>query len=262
MLLENKVAVITGIGIGSGRSIAVAFAEHGARLVIGARNAAYVNEVAGEIKSKGGQVVAFPMDLSKKEDCEAIVAKAVSEFGGVDVLVQNGHTVGDYPHTVSEADPDNWRAALDVNLFGAIHLYKACFPHMKARGDGRVILINSGAANYKPPEGLSSYSASKAAMASLARSIAVEDGRHGIRANSVHYGPMGEKFMPTVEMMVKETGRSVEEELQIYCDAELALKYLPSADESAGTAVFLASELARVVTGQSISVNGGQWFGF
>ena len=230
-------------------------------MVIGARNQAYIEEVAGEIAEAGGQVIPFPMDLAKQQDCEAIVAKAVAEFGGVDVLVQNGHTVGDYPHMVNEADPDGWRGALDVNLFGALYLYKACFPHMKAKGDGRVILINSGAANYKPPEGLSSYAASKAAMASLARSIAVEDGRYGIRANSVHYGPMGEKFMPTIEMMVKETGRTVDEELRIYCDAELPLKYLPSAEESAGTAVFLASDLARVVTGQSISVNGGQWFG-
>lgn len=262
MLLKDKIAIITGIGIGSGRSIALAFAEHGAKLVIGARNEAYINEVADEVRALGGEVFAVRTDVGKKEDCDAIVAKTVAEFGGVDVLVQNGHSVADYGNVVHDADLANWQTALDVNLFGALHLYKACFPHMKAKGDGRIILINSGAANYKPPHGLSAYAASKAAMASMARSIAVEDGQYGIRANSVHYGPMGEKFMPTMEMVAKQTGRTAEEELKDYCDAELALKYLPSAEESAGTAVFLASDLARVVTGQSISCNGGQWFGF
>jgi NAD(P)-dependent dehydrogenase (short-subunit alcohol dehydrogenase family) len=150
---------------------------------------------------------------------------------------------------------------MECNLFRAIFLYQACFASLKKSGDGRVIFINSGAANNAPPAYLASYGASKAALASLVRSIAVEDGQHGIRCNSVHYGPIdGNNFRPWLANLAKEKGITEEQMLAEYCEAELPLRYVPTPEECVGTAVYLASDLARVVTGQSISVNGGQWF--
>lgn len=261
MLLKDKVAVITGVGPGAGRATALAFAQQGCKVVIGARNEAYVKQVAAEIGRDGGQAAAVRVDLTDAASCMRIAEEATSRFGGVDILVQNGHDTGDMS-LIMDADIDRWRATMDANLFGALHLFKACFPSMKERGDGRVILINSGASNNAPPPHLAAYGASKAALASLARSIAVEYGPDGIRCNSIHYGPIdGDNFRPWIADIARQKGRSPEAELREYCEQEFPLRYVPTPEECCGTVVYLASDLARVVTGQSISVNGGQWFG-
>ncbi|MDO8863028.1 SDR family oxidoreductase [Haliea sp. E1-2-M8] len=261
MLLKDKIAVITGIGPGAGQATAVAFATQGAKVVIGARNEEYIQKVAGDIEAEGGVAVAIRTDLADHASCEHIVSEAVQRFGGVDILVQNGHDTGDMA-MIADADVARWREAIEVNLFGALHLFKAALPSMKQRGDGRVILVNSGAANNAPPPYLASYGASKAALASLVRSIATEYGPDGIRCNSVHYGPIdGDNFRPWLAGLAEQHRRSFEEELALYCEQEFPLRYVPTAEECAGTVVYLASDLARVVTGQSLSVNGGQWFG-
>lgn len=260
MLIEDRVAVITGIGPGMGREIALAFARNGAKLAIGARNIDYVARVAEEVRAEGAEIIAQRTDLADRASCEAIVQAAIARFGGVDILVQNGHDTGD-PHLAGEADHARWRAAMDVNLFGALALFQACLPSMRARGDGRVIFVNSGASNNRPPEYLASYAASKAALASLVRSIAMEHGKEGIRCNGVHLGPVdGDNFRPWIAGIAEQKGISFEQCFNDYLEAEFPLRYLPTARECAGTVLYLASDLARVVTGQSISVNGGQWF--
>ena len=260
MLIKDRVAVITGIGPGMGREIALAFAQNGARLAIGARNIGYVQQVAQECVASGAEVVALRTDLADRASCEAIVKAAIERFGGVDILVQNGHDTGD-ARLVGDADHARWRAAMDVNMFGALSLFQACLPSMRERGDGRVIFVNSGAANNRPPEYLASYAASKAAMASLVRSIAIEHGKDGIRCNGVHLGPVdGENFRPWIAGIAEQKGLSFEKCFSDYLEAEFPLRYVPSARECAGTVLYLASDLARVVTGQAISVNGGQWF--
>lgn len=260
MLLKDKVAVVTGIGPGMGRAIAIGLAREGAKLAIGARTESYVNEVAQEIEKSGGDVIALTTDLTSRESCEGIVNAAVERFGGVDILVQNGADTGDMA-MVADADVERWRATMECNLFSAIHLFKACLPAMKKRRDGRVILINSGAGNNVAPEYLASYGASKAALASLVRSIALEYGKDGVRCNGIHLGPVdGGNFRPWLEDLAKQKGRDFDEFFQEYLEAEFPLRYVPTPEECAGTVLYLASDLARVVTGQAISVNGGQWF--
>lgn len=261
MLLKDKVAVVTGIGPGMGRAIALGLAREGAKLAIGARTESYVDSVAEEIEKNGGEVVALTTDLTSRESCERIVNTAIERFGGVDVLVQNGADTGDAA-LVGDADIERWRQTFECNLFGAIHLFRACLPSMKQRGDGRVILINSGAGNNVAPEYLASYGATKSALASLVRSIALEYGRDGIRCNGVHLGPVdGGNFRPWLEDLAKQKGRDFDEFFQEYLENEFPLRYVPTPEECAGTVLYLASDLARVVTGQAISVNGGQWFG-
>ena len=260
MLLKNRVAVITGIGPGMGRETALLFARNGAKLAIGARTEKFLKKVTEEIEAEGYDVVALRTDLADRASCEALVHAAIDKFGGVDILVQNGHDTGDMS-LVENASVERWKQALDVNLFGALYLFHACLPSMKARGDGRVIFINSGAANNRPPEYLASYAASKAAMASLVRSIAIENGKDGIRCNGVHLGPVdGDNFRPWIADVAQQKGISVEQHLDEYLKAEFPLRYIPPPHECAGAVLFLASDLARVVTGQAISVNGGQWF--
>lgn len=258
MLLENKVAIVTGIGPGLGRDIALLYAREGADLAIAARNEARLKAVAAEIEALGREVLAIPTDLTDRTACQQLVAATIERFGHVDVLVQNGHYDGDYK-IVTDSDPQDWRDIMEVNLFGALHLVQAVAPSMKARGEGRIILVNTGASTDPPPT-LGAYAASKAALASLVRTIAVELGPDGIRANGIQLGPMtGDNFTGYLENLAKEAGRTYEEELALY-NEQFALRYTPTTEECAGTALFLASDLARPITGQSIAVNGGKWF--
>ncbi len=258
MLLEDRVAIVTGIGPGLGRDIALLYAREGADLAIAARNAERVAGVAEEIEALGRRVLAVPTDITDRGACRALVAATLDRFGRVDVLVQNGHYDGDYK-TIDCSDPQDWRDIMEVNLFGAFHLVQAVLPSMMERRDGRIILVNTGASTDPPPT-LGAYAASKAALASLVRTLAVETGPHGIRANGIQLGPMdGENFRGYLEDLARAAGRSYEEELATY-NEQFALRYTPTTEECAGTALFLASDLARPITGQSIAVNGGKWF--
>ncbi len=204
-------------------------------------------------------------DLARPGDlcCRALVQAALDRFGGVDVLVQNGHDQGDWS-SVADADPCCWRQTIETNLFGALHLFQACLPSMKAKGDGRIVFVNSGAANTRPQPGLAAYSAGKAwAMASLVRSIALEHGRDGIRCNGVHMGVIaGKHVQPWFEMVAAQQAASRSRSIWTPITAAyLPLRYVPTPKECAGSVIFLASDMARVMTGQAISVNGGEWFG-
>jgi NAD(P)-dependent dehydrogenase (short-subunit alcohol dehydrogenase family) len=154
MMLKDKVAVITGIGPGMGSEIALLFAREGAKLIIGARNEARIEKLAKELRDKGHDVIA--------------------------------KTTGDYK-SIDEADPEQWRRVMDCNFFGAMHLVQVSTPSMIERGGGEIILVNSGA-SFLPHVGLASYAASKAALESLVRSLAIELGPKGIRANGIHLG--------------------------------------------------------------------------
>lgn len=258
MLLAGKVAIVTGIGPAMGRSIALAFAREGASLVLSARRAERLQAVVDEVQKAGGRALGIPMDITDREACRRLVDTTLEHFGCIDVLVQNGHYDGDY-RIVTESNPDDWRAIMEVNLFGALHLCQLVAPAMKQRGEGRIVLINSGASTDPPPT-LGAYAASKAALASLVRTLAVELGPSGVRANGVQLGPVdGENWRGWIESAARASGVSVEAENARQCQV-FPLRYVPPADECAGAVVFLASDLARPITGQSIAVNGGRWF--
>ena len=128
----------------------------------------------------------MPTDITDREACEALVTAAQERFGGVDYLVQNAHHEGDWT-AVADADPDSWRRVFEVNLYGALHLAQAGVTAMRERGGGAIVLVNSGAVLLDPPA-LGAYTTSKAALASLARTLAVEVGQWGIRVNGVFLG--------------------------------------------------------------------------
>jgi NAD(P)-dependent dehydrogenase (short-subunit alcohol dehydrogenase family) len=262
MLIKDKVAVVTGIGPGMGKEIALLLARHGARLAIGARSSAAVAETAAEIRAMGGEVVTATTDLADEESCAAIVRLAAETFGTVDTVVQNGAAIGDYK-LVEDADPVNWRNLFEANVMGSVYLFKAALPYMKKSGDGRVILINSGAGINRAPPGLAAYGVTKAGLAGLVRSIALEAGKYGVRCNGVHLGGVdGANHQNWIEQIAAPAyGMTKEQYMEMRYNEYLPLRSVPTAEECAGIVLFLASDLARAITGQAISVNGGEWFG-
>jgi NAD(P)-dependent dehydrogenase (short-subunit alcohol dehydrogenase family) len=256
MMLKDKIAVITGIGPGMGTEIARLFARQGAALVIGARTESKIRQLAEELQSEGCRVIAQVTDLNDKDSCHGVVQAAIDEFGGVDILVQNGHHPGDYK-TIDEADPGQWREVMDCNFFGALHLVQACTPSMVTRGGGQIILVNSGA-SFEPHIGLASYAASKAALESLVRSIAIELGPKGIRANGIHLGLVeGENVDSWVAMLADSQQKSADVVRSEIIAREYPVGHIPTPEECAGTVLFLASELSAPIIGQAIMVNGG-----
>src|SRR5262245_47515445 len=257
MLLENKVAVITGIGPGLGRELAVQFAREGAAVAIGARTESYLEEVRKEIDADGGRVVAVPTDIADREHCDRIIAAAVDAFGGVDSVVQNGFHSPAF-ELFEHVDLDRWKVAMDVNLWGSLNLAQAAIPSLKKRGGGSIVFVNSMIMRKVLPfQG--GYATSKGALMTAAQVLARELGQYRIRVNSIVPGWM---MGPSVEwyfQYMEEQGKP-KDELYAEIAANIALGVIPTDEECAGAAVFLASDLASMVTGQTIDVNGGEVF--
>jgi NAD(P)-dependent dehydrogenase (short-subunit alcohol dehydrogenase family) len=254
---QGKVAVVTGVGPDVGRSIALGFARHGVDVVVAARQRDRIETVAAEIRELGRESLAVPTDITRPAGCDEAIQAAVQGFGGVDFLVQNAHHEGDWK-PVAEADIDSWRSVFDVNLYGALYLVRAAVPAMRERGGGSIVLVNSGALVSTPPA-LGAYTASKAALAGMARTLAVEVGQWGIRVNGVLLGGVaGENIQHAAQWQATATGITPDEWLENR-KRSLPLRFMPTPDQCAGAVLFFCSELAAAVTGQHLSVNSGQW---
>jgi NAD(P)-dependent dehydrogenase (short-subunit alcohol dehydrogenase family) len=258
-LLEGKVAIVSGIGPGMGRDISLQFAEHGANVVAGARTKANVDAVVDELKAAGTEGLGVQLDITDQASCDAAVAAALDRFGRVDVLVNNAFDDGDH-RSFTSADLDDWRRTMETNFFGTLQLTRAVVEPMKAQGEGRIININSmSAVRVEPRHG--AYAASKSALATVTKTLAMELGKFGIRVNAVHPGYIwSEKLQMYFEYLAGKNGITYEEQLESIAGTA-ALGYLPHSSEIAGTVVFLASDLAKPITGQAIHVNGGHHMG-
>ncbi|MDQ1633238.1 MAG: hypothetical protein QOJ32_47, partial [Frankiaceae bacterium] len=185
--LEGKKAVVTGADSGIGRAVAIAYAREGADVLI-----SYLNEdddakeTASWVEKAGRKAVLVPGDISDPAHCRAIIAKAVEEFGRVDVLVNNAAFQMSH-QTVEEIPDEEWDFTLATNLSAFFHLTKAAIPHMQA---GASIIGSSSINSDNPVPDLMPYSATKAAIANMCASLAKLLGPKGIRANSVAPGPI------------------------------------------------------------------------
>lgn len=258
MLFEGKVAVVSGSGPGLGREVAKGLAREGADVVVAARRERGVARVAADVEALGRRALPITCDVTDPDACLALAERAAAELGGIDVLVANAYHDGDFS-PVLEADLDTWRTTLDVNLFGAVHMVRAVVPHMRQRGGGRIVMVNTMSTE-RIQERFGIYAASKSALKSITRTLAKELGPDGIRVNGVHPGYI---WGPSVEWYLRhqaeERGTTPE---AVYAEiaGETALGYLPDAEEVAGAVLLLASDLARCVTGQALGANAGHWF--
>jgi NAD(P)-dependent dehydrogenase (short-subunit alcohol dehydrogenase family) len=257
MLLEDKVAIVSGIGPGMGRDISLAFAREGANLVLAARTASALESLADEIRKMGRKAVAVPTDIAKPEDCERLAATAVRELGRIDVLVNNAFQ-GPSFRTIENDNVADWRKIFDVNVIGSLQLSKACVPQMKAQGGGSIVMINSMSMRIVEP-GHGGYAASKGALMVATQTLAKEVGPYKIRVNSVVPGYIwSEKLEGYFKILGQQQGTSGE---AVYKDiaSRTCLQHIPDSAEIADTVVFFASDLSRVVSGQALDVNAGHF---
>jgi NAD(P)-dependent dehydrogenase (short-subunit alcohol dehydrogenase family) len=257
-LLSGKVCIVSGVGPGLGRQAARALAAHGADLVLGARKQSSLNGVLAEVKEIGARAIAVPTDITDTDACAGIMAAAVEEFGGVDVLVNNAFRFDAF-QTFEQVDLAYWRKIMDTNLFGSLQMTRAALPIMRERGGGSVVMVASMVARQpQPVQG--GYAISKGALLTATRVLAYELGPSGIRVNAVVPGWMAG---PSVDMYIDMTseGRGVSrQEVIDELNARVPLGRIPSDEQVAGSIVYLASSLSSAMTGQAIDTNGGEIF--
>jgi NAD(P)-dependent dehydrogenase (short-subunit alcohol dehydrogenase family) len=257
-LLEGKVAIVSGLGPGMGRDISLRFAEEGADVVLAARRSDTMEKVAAEVRERGKRALCVTTDITDNEACLALAAAATDEFGGVDVLVNNAFHTGDFTPFML-GDMAQWRATMDTNFFGTLQLTKAVVPSMKERGGGYIVMVNTMSVQRIQP-GYGAYAASKGALATVTKTLAVELGPDGIRVNGIHpgyiWGDSVEWYFR--EVLAPQRGITPQEVYDEVAD-ETCLKYLPHSSEIANAVVFYSSDLAKCITGTSLPVNCGHF---
>ncbi len=241
MQLENKVALITGARRGIGRAIALKYAHNGADCVLIARSAP--EELANEIRALGRRALALAVDVADADAVEKAVKDSVKEFGKIDILVNNAGINDD--GLLIRMKLEQWQRVLDVNLSGAFYATKAVArPMLKAEG-GRIINISS-VIGQMGNAGQANYAASKAGLLGFTKSIAKELGSRGITVNAIAPG-----FIST------DMTAELSDEAKTALLGQIPLGKLGEADDVAHLALFLASEGARYITGQTFNVDGG-----
>jgi NAD(P)-dependent dehydrogenase (short-subunit alcohol dehydrogenase family) len=258
VLLDGKVAIVSGVGPGMGRDIALALAAEGADVALAARTPAKLEAVAAEVRATGRRALCVPTDVTKSADCQALVDATVAEFGKLDVLVNSAFVQPPF-RTVEDTSEDVVRAAFDVNFFGHVWLTQAAIPHLRAAAPSSIVFINTMSTR-RIRENFGVYTAAKSALLGLAKVLAVELGKDRIRVNSVHPGYIwGESVRWFFQSQADERGVTFDD---IYDEtaSQTALHHLPGSDEIAQAVVFLASEkMASSITGESIDVNAGMF---
>jgi NAD(P)-dependent dehydrogenase (short-subunit alcohol dehydrogenase family) len=251
----SRVTLVTGAGQGIGKDIALAFASQGDSLVLAARNEANLEATAAIARERGVEALVVPTDLSKPEDVDRLTRVALERFGGVDVIVNNSG-IGGSSGVLWETDLADWQQTLDVNVTGVFLICRALLPHMVERGSGSVIIIGS-ISGKRPLWGRTPYTTSKAALVGLTRTLALETGAHGIRANLISPGFVaGPRLDWVIDAQAEGRGISPET-VRAEFEAESPLFRLTKSGDIADACVFLASDAAAAITGVDLNVNSG-----
>lgn len=244
--LAGKVAIVTGAGQGIGEAIAAGYAQEGAKVILTGRTLGKLEDVAAKIASAGGTALALQATAGDKADSEKMVARALSEWGRVDVLVNNAHTFTDYLPIDDPAMEEHCKVDFQSAFYGSLQLMQACHPHMVAQGGGSIINMGSSYGIRCEP-GFLAYAASKEAIRALTKTAAREWGPQNIRVNTILPSALSPKAIWYLE------------ESQTY-DLELskvAMGRFGTPEDIAPSAIFLASDESAFVTGQTLGVEGG-----
>jgi NAD(P)-dependent dehydrogenase (short-subunit alcohol dehydrogenase family) len=248
MRLADKTALITGAGSGMGRLAAQVFAREGARIVALDITESALRETAASVEAEGGQIVAVPADVSVAADVERAIAEGVRAFGRLNVLYNNAGIFPDDDTSVVDTDESVVQKVLDVNFKGVFLCCKYGIPHLIEAGGGSVVNVASFVALVGCTVPQDAYTASKGAVLSLTRSLAVQYGPQGVRANAICPGPIMtpllEGLFPSEEERLKRLNR-------------IPLGRFGRAEDVVYAALYLASDESSWTTGTTFVVDGG-----
>lgn len=251
MRLKDRVAVVTGAGSGIGAATAMAMAAEGARVVVADINESGVKTTVERIEKHGGRALGVAGDVTRAADNEALVERAQAVFGGLDVFYANAG-VPQWKSDIEDVDEQNFDQIFAVNVKGVWLGAKYALPVMKRKRRG-VFLITASTAAIRPRPGGQTYAASKGAVVTLAKALALEAAPHGVRVVAIAPVATHTPMLPTF-MNKKEVD---EEGLARYV-ATVPLGRLNQPEDIARAAVFLASDDAAMITGTCIEVDGGR----
>jgi len=243
ILLNGKVAIVTGASSGIGRAAASLFAANGAAVVLVARRQAALDSLVAEIAGEGGRALAVVGDVSEESTHREAVAAAKSAFGGLDIAFNNAGTVGAMK-PLAQVEPHEWAEVLSVNLTAAFLGTRAQVPAMLERGAGALVFTGSFVGNSVGLPGMGAYAAAKAGLMGLVRGITADYGSAGIRANALL--PGGTATEMAGDQAVREWAAGLH-----------AMKRIAEPEEIAEAALFLASDMASFVTGSALWADGG-----
>lgn len=248
MSLTNKICVVTGATSGIGFAVAGELAARGASLVLTGRNETKGHAIAADLSASGGRVIFIAADLTAEGAAEKIVAAALTEFGRIDVLVNNaGILINGSALECSDAD---WQRVMDINVFSVFRMARAVLPAMIAQQSGSVVNISSDW-GLMGAKGALAYSVSKAAVAQMTRSMALDHAADGVRVNAVC---PGDTDTPMLNDILAGQGVPPEERTQ---SDDIPLGRVAQPQEIAKVVAFLASEDASFMTGALVPVDGG-----
>lgn len=243
--IEGRSVIVTGASKGIGKGIARVFASKGAKVLIAARDLAQAEATAAAVRSDGGIASAVAADVSNAEDCARMARTAVERHGGIDIVCCNA---GVFPAArLGEMSVADWDQVLDINLKGTFLTVNACLPELKARGKGRIIVTSSITGPITGYPGWSHYGASKAGQLGFVRTAAIELAPHNITVNAVLPGNI-----------LTEGVEALGPDYIARMTSAIPQRRLGSVEDVAYAALFLASDEAGFISGQTIVVDGGQ----
>lgn len=256
-LLDGRVAIVSGVGPGMGRSIAMALANAGADIALAARRETSMRDVALEVEGIGRRALCVPTDITEPDHCRVLVETTAAELGRIDVLVNNAYSEEDWHDPFDGFDPARWRAPINVNVFGTLQLCQAAIPHLAAACGGSIVMITTLSVKNPIPL-LAGYAASKRALTTAAQVMATELGTQKIRVNCVAPGHIQSETLDEYFAWNAEQRGVTAEVIADEIKAMNPLHYIPTSDEIARAVLFFASDLSKVITGQTLDVNCGR----
>lgn len=256
MLLKDRTVIITGVGPGMGRQLALLCADEGAKVAVSARSEGFVREVAQDIEARGGRAIAVPTDVAEDAQCDRLAAATLEAFGRIDGLVNSAYRHKDFI-TFENGELAEWIANMNVTHFGALRMVKAVLPAMKRQKAGAIVNVSTKS-SVKMVIGEGDYGTAKAAMNAATRQLATELGGYGIRVNVARMGWM---WGPPVENALKRRAASQGlsmDEIKAHVAARIPIGRIPTDAECAKAVIFLLSDYSSAMTGAALDVNGGE----
>jgi NAD(P)-dependent dehydrogenase (short-subunit alcohol dehydrogenase family) len=255
MILNDKTVIITGVGPGMGRAMAIGAAREGAKVALCARSEAFLSEVLSQITREGGHGIAVRTDVASTTDCERLVKETLDAFGRIDGIVNSAYFHPPWS-SLESADLEDLQKAFDVNCLGGLRVIRAALPAMKRQRSGSIVNVGT-LATRKPMIGEGGYAMAKSALHQSTRQLAVELGEFGIRVNQALMGWM--MGVPLQQYFDSMPDRSAAQAEQQKVASRIPLARIPADADCAKVVYFLLSDYSSEMTGAALEVNGGEW---